>query len=74
MPAGGPSDDDAGGDGGVGGLVDENELAGQPVAGIGVVVDGLRGAYAHATDVVETQPGGVLVALEGVRSGGRRRR
>jgi hypothetical protein len=59
-------DDHAGADGGVGGLVDEDEPAGEPVAVVGVEVDGLGGAQADAADVIRAQLGGVLGAVEAV--------
>src|SRR6476661_5332030 len=45
--------DHAGGDGPVGGLVDEDEPAGGPVAAVGVAHEWLGGAQLDTADVVE---------------------
>src|SRR3712207_6809345 len=68
---GGPSPSAGGGehpgaDGGVGGLVDQDEPAGDPVAGVVVDEQRLGDPQPHPADVVEAQLGGLLVAVQRV--------
>src|SRR3954447_308400 len=53
-------------DGGVGGLVDQDEPAGDPVAGVVVDEQRLGGAQLHAADVVEPQGLGVGLPVQRV--------
>src|SRR6476469_3361421 len=55
-----------GADGAVGGLVDQDEAAGDPVAGVVVDEQRLRGPQPDPADVVEAQAGGLGVAVQRV--------